>query len=163
MYRHTCESILSPSVFKAYVWASALIEWCSSVVNEPRWLHSMFVLKRPAVKNIAEHSCDIFSFTFNDLIWILKLDILISFHSSNKEKLAKYLNELLTYSVRIKQLASPVDILMCHFDNLDRIGWIASGLSAQLAIDSQFQCKAECVGQLHMRFQILPAFPCHLS
>lgn len=70
---HTCESRFSPSELKANVGPIAFSEWCgSSVVNAPTWLHSMLVLNRPAVKKIAEHSCEMVSFTFNDLIWTLQ-------------------------------------------------------------------------------------------
>lgn len=158
MYRHTCESILSPSVFKAYVWASALIEWCSSLFSEPKCLHSIFVLNRPAVKNIAQHSCDIFSLTFSDLIWTLAWERKIN---NNEESFWEYRNDFLTDLVRIKRLEFPVDILMCRFDNLDRIGWRASDRLAQFVTGFQFRCEAECLGRLHKRFRILRAFPCH--
>lgn len=65
MYLHACESNLSSSTgLKAYVWAFAF----SSFIDLLKSMHSMLVLNRPAVKKIAEHSCEMVSLTFNDLI-----------------------------------------------------------------------------------------------
>lgn len=59
------ESNLSSSTgLKAYVWAIAF----SSLIGLLKSMHSMLVLNRPAVKNIAAHSCEMVSLTFNDLI-----------------------------------------------------------------------------------------------
>lgn len=72
IYRQTCESVFSPSKFKANVSFIAFGDCCSFVEIEPKWLHSILVLKRPAVKNIDEQLCKKVSFTLSVLIWTLR-------------------------------------------------------------------------------------------
>lgn len=75
IYRQTCESVFSPSKFKANVSFIAFVDCCSFVEIGPKWLHSILVLKRPAVKNIDEQLCKKVSFTLSDLIWTLRMEI----------------------------------------------------------------------------------------
>lgn len=126
----------------------------------------MLVLKRPDVKKIAEHSCFIFSLVFNDFMIILKqkkwfVSCQWVFCFRFDKKIIIIIIIKLTHLVPIERHVFLVDILLFHFDSLDKIEQKVQDRLIRLVIDYIIQCTILHFDRQSMQYQIEMEFVCH--